>query len=237
MKQFRIAIIEDDTDYSSFLDSCLKKYGSEKEFSFDTKIYSKAESFLDDYKKAFDIVFMDVDLGKGFLNGMEAAKKLRLIDNTVLLFFVTNMPQYAPEGYGVDALDYCLKPISYSNLSVKLDKAMRLLESRKGQPVKVKDKRGTHILSSTDIMYIEVMGHDLIFHTVNGIIDSYGGLSERETELSGCDFARCSASVLVNLSYVSGLYGDEIKVDTDMIKIGRSKKKSFLEQLNLYLGG
>ena len=237
MKQFRVAIVEDDTEYSSFLESCLNKYGSEKGFDFNTKIYIKAESFLDDYKKAFDIVFMDIDLGKGFLNGMEAAKKLRLIDDTVLLFFVTNMPQYAPEGYGVDALDYCLKPISYSNLSVKLDKAMRLLEGRTGQPVKVKDKKGTHILSSNDIMYIEVMGHDLMFHTVDEIIDSYGGLSERETELSGSNFARCSASVLVNLAYVKGLYGDEIKVGRDMIKIGRSKKKAFLEQLNMYLGG
>ena len=33
------------------------------------------------------------------------------------------------------------------------------------------------------------------------------------------------------------LYGDEIKVGRDMIKIGRSKKKAFLEQLNMYLGG
>ncbi|MBP3817820.1 MAG: DNA-binding response regulator, partial [Butyrivibrio sp.] len=74
MKQFRVAIIEDDTEYSSFLESCLEKYGNEKGFDFNAKIYTKAESFLDDYKKAFDIVFMDVDLGKGFLNGMEAAK-------------------------------------------------------------------------------------------------------------------------------------------------------------------
>ena len=237
MKQLRVAIIEDDKEYSSFLSECLNRYGSEKGFSFSTQIYTKAESFLDNYKKAVDIVFMDVDLGKGFLNGMDAARKLRNIDDTVLLFFVTNMPQFAPEGYSVNALDYCLKPINYSNLSVKLDRAVKVLSTRSGQPVKIKDKEGTRIVSSNDIMYIDVIGHDLMFHTTSGVIDSYGGLSERENELSDRGFARCSASALVNLSYVTGLYGDEIAVGNERIKIGRSKKKQFMERLNMFLGG
>ena len=184
MKQFRVAIVEDDKKYSDFLEKCLSDYGTEKDCSFRVRTYGKAEAFLDDYKAPCDLVFMDVELGDGFLNGMEAAKKLREIDPVVLLIFVTNMPQYAPEGYSVDALDYCLKPINYNNLSVKLDKAVRILSERGGVPVKVRDKKGTRILSSNDILYIEVMGHDLMFHTASEVIVSYGGLSEREAELS-----------------------------------------------------
>ena len=237
MKQYRVAIVEDDSEYSAYLEDCLNRYGAEREISFSIKTFTKGENILDNYRQIYDIVFMDIDLGDNFLNGMETARKLRALDNMVLLIFVTNMPQYAPEGYDIDALDYCLKPINYSNLSVKLDKAIRVLSNRKGSPVRIKDKGGTRIVSSNDIMYIEVMGHDLIFHTVDEIIDSYGGLSERESELSGENFARCSASVLVNLSYVKGLYGDEIAIGNDRIRIGRSKKKAFLEQLNSYLGG
>jgi len=237
MKQYRIAIVEDDADYSAFLAECLSKYGQEKGIFFNIKSFTKGESFLDNYRQIYDLVFLDVDLGKNFLNGMETAEKLRVIDSMVLLIFVTNMPQYAPDGYNVDALDYCLKPISYSNLSVKLDKAIKVLSQRKGTPIKIKDKKGTRIVSSSDIMYIEVMGHDLIFHTTDEIIESYGGLSEKEAELSSSDFARCSASVLVNLSFVKGLYGDEIAIGDERIRIGRSKKKAFLDQLNTFLGG
>lgn len=237
MKQYRVAIVEDDPDYSVYLNECLEKYGSEKDISFSIKTFTKGESFLDNYRQVYDMVFLDIDLGNGFLNGMQTAEKLRLMDSTVLLIFVTNMPQYAPDGYNVDALDYCLKPINYSNLSVKLDKAVKVLTQRKGSPVKIKDKGGTRIVSSSDIMYIEVMGHSLIYHTVDETIESYGGLSDKEEELSDKDFARCSASVLVNLAFVKGLYGDEIAVSNQMIKIGRSKKKAFLEQLNNYLGG
>lgn len=237
MRQYRVAIVEDDSNYSDFLKDCLNRYGLDKEISFTIRSFTKGESFLDNYRQIYDIVFLDVDLGKGFLNGMETAEKLRLLDSMVLLIFVTNMPQYAPDGYNVNALDYCLKPINYSNLSVKLDKAVKVLLQRKGTPVKIKDKKGTRIVPSNDIMYIEVMGHNLIFHTVDETIESYGGLSEKEADLSSYDFARCSASILVNLTFVKGLYGDEIAIGNERIRIGRSKKKNFLDQLNTFLGG
>ena len=184
-----------------------------------------------------DIVFMDVDLGDGWMNGMEAARVLRERGSMAVLFFVTNVPQYAPDGYEVDAIDYCLKPINYSSLLVKLDKAIRMLTQRVGVPIRVKTREGLRVVSSSDVFYIEVQGHDLMFHTAQGKIGSYGGLSEREEELRDREFARCSASVLVNLRYVTGLYGDEIAVGEERIKIGRSKKKEFLTQLNQYLGG
>ena len=76
-----------------------------------------------------------------------------------------------------------------------------------------------------------------MFHTTQEVIDSYGGLGERERELQDREFARCSASALVNLRYVTGLHGDEITVGTERVKIGRSKKKEFLVRLNQYLGG
>ena len=153
-----------------------------------------------------------------------------------VLFFVTNMPQYAPSGYEVDAIDYCIKPINYNSLSVKLDKAVRVLAQRQGLPVRIKTREGFRVVSSSDILYIEVQGHDLMFHTARETIGSYGGLGEREKELQGREFARCSASVLVNLRYVTGLYGDEIAVGGERVKIGRTRKKEFLIQLNRYLG-
>lgn len=237
MKQYFAAIIEDDSDYARYLEECLTRYGSERECTFQVRIFGRAEAFLADNRGIDDMVFMDVDLGSGWMNGMEAARILRERGSMAVLFFVTNMPQYAPGGYEVDAIDYCVKPITYSGLSVKLDKAVRVLGSRAGVPVRVKTKEGLRVLPSSDIQWIEVKGHDLMFHTVSETIGTYGGLSEREEELQEREFARCSASVLVNLRYVTGLYGNEIAVGEERIKIGRSKKKEFLMRLNRYLGG
>ena len=237
MKQYFASIIEDDADDARYLRECLLRYGTEHDCAFQIRTFGRAEAFLAGDRSVDDIVFMDVDLGNGWINGMEAARSLRRQGSMAVLFFVTNMPQYAPGGYEVDAIDYCIKPIHYSSLSVKLDKAVRVLAQRAGVPLRVKTREGVRVVSSADILYIEVKGHELMFHTVQGVVDSYGGLSEREAELKGREFARCSASALVNLRYVTGLYGDEVALGESRIKIGRSKKKEFLACLNQYLGG
>ena len=100
MKQYRIAIIEDDPNYTAYLEECLTRYGAAQGYTFAVKTFSKGENFLDNYRQVYDLVFMDIELGKGFLNGMDCARKLREYDPVVLLIFVTNMLQYAPEGYG-----------------------------------------------------------------------------------------------------------------------------------------
>ncbi len=70
------------------------------------------------YRADYDIVFMDIELPG--INGMEAAHRLREIDQQVILIFVTNMAQFAVKGYEVDALDYIIKPAQYGPLSIKL---------------------------------------------------------------------------------------------------------------------
>lgn len=237
MKQYFAAIIEDDAGYTQYLEECLARYGAAHDCSFQIRAFSRAESFLADQRSVYDMVFMDVDLGAGWMNGLDAARALRARGSMAVLFFITNMPQYAPDGYEVDAIDYCVKPINYSSLSVKLDKAIRVLAQRRGVPLRIKTREGFRVISSSDIVYIEVKGHDLMFHTIRETIGAYGSLGERETELQNHEFARCSASILLNLRYVTGLYGDEIAVGTERIKIGRSKKKEFLIRLNRYLGG
>lgn len=237
MRQYLTAIIEDDPEYSRYLEECLTRYGTEHNCAFQVRTFGRAEAFLESVQGQYDLVFMDVELGEGWMNGIEAARALRAKGSMAMLFFITNMPQYAPSGYDVDAIDYCIKPINYRSLSVKLDKALRILANRSGVPVKIRVKDGLRVVSSADIHYIEVMGHDLMFHTENEVITAYGGLKEREEDLRDQDFARCSASVLVNLRYVNGLYGDEVSIGSERIRIGRTRRKEFMTRLNKYLGG
>ena len=45
-----------------------------------------------------------MDIEMRFMNGMEAAERIRKADREVIIIFITNMPQYAIRGYAVDAL-------------------------------------------------------------------------------------------------------------------------------------
>ena len=81
--------------------------------------------FLEAYRPDFDLVFLDIELP--LLNGIETARRLRELDSVVALVFITNMEQYAVNGYEVDALDFVVKPINYYRFSSMMRKALRII--------------------------------------------------------------------------------------------------------------
>ena len=60
---------------------------------------------MDNYHMDADLIFMDIELPG--INGIETSHQLRAADPVVALVFITNMEQYAINGYEVDALDFC----------------------------------------------------------------------------------------------------------------------------------
>lgn len=85
-------------------------------------------NFVSDYCRVYDVVFMDIEMP--FLDGMHAARKLRELDPSVMLVFVTRLASYALAGYEVDAAGYIVKPVEYPSLSRRLDKAVRAMQTR-----------------------------------------------------------------------------------------------------------
>ena len=152
-----------------------------------------------------------------------------------LAAIIEDDPEYS--GYLAQCLERCGGEHDCSFKIRTFGRAEAFLANRSGVPVKIRVKDGLRVVSSADIRYIEVMGHDLMYHTEDEVITSYGGLKDKEEQLGGQDFARCSASVLVNLRYVDGLYGDEVSIGSERVRIGRSRKKEFMTRLNEYLGG
>mgnify|MGYP003379117498 CR=1 FL=1 len=124
----RIAIVEDEAEQREQLRSYILQYAGETSRSFDVVTFFNALELLEDYTPQYDIILLDIEMPG--LNGMEAAERLRLVDGDVVLMFVTNMAQYAINGYAVGALDFVLKPVTYGQLALKLKKAMTIVASR-----------------------------------------------------------------------------------------------------------
>ena len=180
----------------------------------------------------FDIMLVD-----GII-GMEAAAKLRKLDESVQIIFITSLAQYAVKSYEVGALDFVLKPFSYYQLAMKLDRAIHVITRDAGLSIPVNTATGIRILSDRDITFLEVFDHDLIYHTDRETFRTRESLSKKEKELEGRPFVRVSVSHLVNLRYVSEIDGNTLKLTTgDRITISRSRKKSVMGALAKYLGG
>ena len=229
-----IGIVEDDRYYQQLLKSYLERLEGEISETFQIRTFSSGSEIAYSYTADFQILLMDIEMGE--LSGMEAAKLIRKADRNVVILFITNSPQYAIQGYEVEALDYVLKPVSYYSFAEKLKRAIARMERRTKQYIKVSAGRGeVKKLDISEITYVEVLEHTLIYHTTGGEIRTGGSMKEVEAQLEGKGFFRCNKGFLVNLEHVEGIRGDYVIAGGDAVPVSRPKKKALLDAVNNYI--
>ena len=232
----RVAIVEDERASARVLSDCLRRYGEETGAGFDVHFFANAVEFLEAYRHNFEIVFMDVSMPG--MNGMEASHRLREMDAQVVLVFVTSLAQYAVEGYEVDALDFVVKPVNYYSFKMKIKKALAAASRNTGTVLAVPCSGGVHYLKASDILYVEVQTHELIYHTASsGNLSASGTLKTVEAQLANDGFFRCNYCYLVNLNHVSRVAGNVAAVGGDELQISRNRKKEFMQRLSRFYAG
>lgn len=232
----RIAIVEDNRrDYEN-LNGLLLRYSSEKGRPFDIKYFPNAVDFISDYSYDLDLVFLDIMM-PGF-SGMDAAKDLRKFDESVTIIFITNMPQFAIEGYNVNASFYLLKPLAYPEFSDRLDKALARIDREASSDfLLLKPAFEKRKVLMKDIKYVEVFAHDVIFHLFRDDIHVRGTLSEYEKLLDPRRFCRVNSCYIVNLTYVTAVKGSSVYIGDTELKMSYARKKPLMEALAGFAGG
>ncbi|MBQ4382242.1 MAG: response regulator transcription factor [Oscillospiraceae bacterium] len=231
----QVAIIEDDPESAAHLRSCLDYLAEAEKVQFSVTEFSSGLAFLGDYKPIYDIVLMDIEMPG--MNGMETARALRQMDKAVILIFVTNVAQYALQGYEVDAMNYILKPVSKYDFALKLRRALSRAVRQQDELIRIKTARDTYALRLATVRYLEVDGHYIIYHTTEGDFTEYITLKDAQKKLNKDYFARCNRHLLVNLKFVTGIEGDDVLLGMDRLPISRPQKKAFLKEFAMFIGG
>lgn len=228
-----IAIVEDDERDRAVIKSYLDRYAKQNGQTFKISEFKNAIIFLTNYKPVYDVAFIDIQMPH--LNGMDAARKLRESDSSIPIVFITNMSSYAVQGYSVNAVDFVVKPVSYYNFEAMLNKVLRVSENR-FQEVILKTSDGGKKLLTSEIIYVEVIDHKVIYHTEKEDIEIWETLKAQESKLAPFGFAYCSNYCLVNLKHVDSISGGLLTVKGIELSITRSKKKAFMKKLVEYYG-
>lgn len=231
----RIAIVEDEAQQREQLHTYIQQYAGETGQSFEVVLFSNGADLLKDYTPQYDIILLDIEMPG--LNGMEAAGRLRSMDGDVVLMFVTNMAQYAINGYAVGALDFVLKPVNYYTFTVRLARAIRRARQRKNGQILLTLPDCVRRLDTQQIHYVEVQNRMLHYHTELGEFVLRGTMQSAEKELSRYHFVRCNHWYLVNLSHVAEVRRDMVVVAGTELEISRRNRTAFLTALTEYVGG
>lgn len=228
----RIAIVEDLKVHAVRLEEHLRRYQEEEGVSFEVYTFSDGLKFLDNIKMGFNIVFMDINMP--YIDGMETAKRLREFDRYTCLIFITELSQYAINGYEVDAFDFVVKPVQYDMFRPKLTKAIAEVNKNDLGKLCIRNKDVIRMVKVADIYYLESVQHKIIYHLVDEDIEVWDSLDNIESRLPEGRFARCGTSYLVNLRYVLMVKGNEVILPNATLPISRLRKKEFINSLTRF---
>ncbi len=228
-----IAIVDDRKDQCELLRKHIERYFTENPETYSVSVYQDPELFLVDYTAQFDLITLDIRMPQ--MDGMTLAKRIRKVDDSVILVFVTDLASWATKGYEVEALDFMVKPVRYYDFAMKMKRVMARHE-RDGvsDSVVLMTQNGRVKLSQRDILYVEVMGHDVTYHTRKGDYNYYGTLKEVEGYLQREMFARCNSCYLVNLHHVDSVDQAVCVVDGIPLRMSQTRKKDFIARLTQF---
>lgn len=230
-----IAIVEDDPDSRAQIAEFIHRFGTERGLKLKVERFQDGEEILANYRPGFDIILLDIEMPR--MDGMSAAEEIRRQDEDVVLVFVTNMAEYAVQGYSVGALDFLLKPVEYDTFARKLSRAVSRVESREKAEILLITAEGVVRLDTKQIHYVEVQNRVLYYHTNSGIHKVRGTMQGAEKELEQRHFVRCNYWYLVNLRHVSEVRDAVAVVAGDELEISRRNRSAFLHALTNYVGG
>ena len=196
----RIAIVDDEAPererLKQYIGKQVKARGQDAVF----QLYEDGLTLIQNAPKDLDILFLDIQM-EG-MNGIQAAKEIRRYDEEVPIIYITNMAQYAIEGYSVNALDYLLKPVDEAAVARAVDKALKRLEKKASPVISLRGIKEMFVLEAAEICYIETYDRKLMVHTAQGEAIPCSETLQAMEEWLPSWFFRCHSAFLVNLRRV-----------------------------------
>lgn len=184
--------------------------------------------------KSIDLLFLDIQMPE--LNGLEFSKT---VNPHTRIVFTTAFDQYAIEGYKVNALDYLLKPISYTDFLQAANKAARwfeLLQQPKEeiQSIFVKSDYKLVQIELSKILYIEGLKDYIKIYEEDSPkpILSLMSMKAMEELLPASRFMRVHRSYIIRKDKIRVIDRGRIVFGKTYIPISDSYKQAFQEFLD-----
>lgn len=205
-------------------------------------VYSSAVQAMRDMMgdDTVHLIFLDIQMPG--LNGLEFSK---LVNGQTRIVFTTAFSQYALDSYKVNALDYLLKPISYTDFMQSVNKAIHWFEMKQGYKFPsdpVTPKKYIYVKSDYKILQVDL---DKILY-VEGLKDyvkihmegeqkniiSLLSMKAVEEALPSERFIRVHRSYIVQKSKIKVIDRGRIVFNKEYIPVSESYKQELQNYIN-----
>ncbi|MCL8007271.1 LytR/AlgR family response regulator transcription factor [Gelidibacter japonicus] len=208
--------------------------------------FTNALDALDFIKdNSVDLIFSDIEMPH--INGVDFIKTLE--HKRPIFIFTTAYPQYALDGFELNAIDYLVKPIPFPRFVTAIQRAkerLKLKESIASDSthnskkvyeddfIFVKSEYDNLKLLIDDITYIQGLKDYLKIHTLkSGAILTLMNFKDFQAKLPGNLFIRIHRSYIVNISKIELLQRNKVIIEGQRIPIGENYKEAFYKRLGI----
>ena len=157
------------------------------------------------------------------MDGLETAKEIRSFNQDILLVFLTGYPDYVYDGYGVNALDYLLKPIDMKKLLEVIKRVREKMETMQETYLSFHNADGTYRIRQNDILYLYSNKRLVVLVTDDTEIPFYDKLDRLESVLDSY-FVRIHQRYLVNGKKVTFIGNSTISIKETKLPVSRFQK-------------
>ena len=197
---------------------------------------SQAQELME--KEKPDLLFLDIEMPGG--NGVDFARCIAKEQPSLSIIFTTAYPQYAVDGFRVDAVDYLLKPLSFEEMQIAVEKVKRRLASQtmaahEGDKDCIFVKTGSvmHKLHLDDIVYIKGLSEyvQICLKGEAKLITTLDSLKHFEAILPNEKFMRIHKSYIVNLSFIASASPLSVVINGTRLPIGKKYGMQFKQYI------
>lgn len=196
----KIVICDDESSQIKYLQEIINIWSKNVGEIVTVKAFESAEAFLFDYEENRDIDILLLDIQMKGMSGIELAREIRKVNETLQIIFITGFTDYMAEGYDVSALHYLMKPVNEQKMIEVLDRAAARLKSSERAILLKAGSCSIRILAD-DIYYAEAFSHYVTLYTKDGQENFNMRISDME-KLLGEGFFRCHRSYIVGMKHV-----------------------------------
>ncbi len=193
--------------------------------------------------ETIDLMFLDIQMPQ--LTGIDFLKTLT---DPPLIIFTTAYPNYAIEGFELNALDYLLKPISLDRFMKSINKAIDQVNLTKSQEdngtagsgntdyIFVKADKKLVKVNYDDIIYIEGLKDYVIIRMDNNRVITLQTMKSLEEKLPSKLYKRIHRSYIINVNKINAVVGNMVEVEekgqTKHLPIGKNYRDDLLKIIN-----
>jgi len=183
------------------------------------------------------LIFLDIQMPK--ITGLDFFKTLQYAPPVI---FTTAYPQYALEGFEVNALDYLVKPFTFERFLKAAMKAKEFYEVRQ-KNLNTSEKASTpeYFFIKADnklikilydeILFAEALQNYVIIHTTSKKFMAYLTFKSVEEYLPHDKFIKVHKSYIISASKIESIDGNEVIIGHHHIPVSRNLKEEVMEKL------